>query len=54
MSNKTLDYYNQNAKEFINRTVDADMHYCQDKFIGLLESGAYILDAGCGSGRDSL
>ena len=54
MNNKTLDYYNQNAKEFINRTVDADMHYCQDKFIGLLESGAYILDAGCGSGRDSV
>ena len=54
MSNKTLDYYNQNAKDFISRTVDVDMHYCQDKFIGLLESGAYILDAGCGSGRDSL
>jgi ubiquinone/menaquinone biosynthesis C-methylase UbiE len=54
MSNKTLDYYNQNAKEFINRTVDADMHYCQDKFIKMLETGAYILDAGCGSGRDSL
>ena len=54
MNNKTLDYYNQNAKDFINRTVDADMHYCQDKFIKMLESGAYILDAGCGSGRDSL
>lgn len=54
MNNKTLDYYNQNAGEFINRTVDADMHYCQDKFIKLLKPGAYILDAGCGSGRDSL
>ena len=54
MNNKTLDYYNQNAEEFINRTVDADMHYCQDKYIKLLEPAAYILDAGCGSGRDSL
>ncbi len=54
MNNKTLDYYNQNAEDFINRTVDADMHYCQDKFIKLLEPNAYILDAGCGSGRDSL
>ena len=33
MNNKTLEYYNQNAEDFINRTVDADMHYCQDKFI---------------------
>ncbi len=54
MNNKTLDYYNQNVEDFINRTVDADMHYCQDIFIELLEPNAYILDAGCGSGRDSL
>ncbi len=54
MNNKTLDYYNKNAEDFISRTVDADMHYCQDKFIKMLESGAYILDVGCGSGRDSL
>lgn len=54
MNNKTLDYYNQNTNDFINRTVDADMHYCQEKFIKLLEPNAYILDAGCGSGRDSL
>lgn len=50
----TIDYYNQNAKEFVSRTVNADMHYCQDKFMKLLKQGNYILDAGCGSGRDSL
>lgn len=54
MNDKTIDYYNQNVEEFIRRTVDADMHYCQDQFIKLLEPEAYILDAGCGSGRDSL
>lgn len=50
----TIDYYNQNAKEFVSRTIDADMHYCQNKFMELLNAGDYVLDAGCGSGRDSL
>lgn len=49
-----MDYYNQNAMDFFNRTVNADMQYCHEKFTKLLKSDAYILDAGCGSGRDSL
>ncbi len=52
-NNKTIDYYEKNAKAFVERTIDADMSICQDKFLSLLNAGSYILDAGCGSGRDS-
>lgn len=53
MYDKTINYYNKNAKEFAERTVNADMGFCHSKFIALLRNGSYILDAGCGSGRDS-
>ena len=50
---KTLDYYNQHADDFIANTVDAAFSETQDKFLSKLEKGAYILDFGCGSGRDT-
>ena len=53
MHEETINYYNNNAKEFADRTVNADMGVCQGRFTALLDKGAYILDAGCGSGRDS-
>lgn len=53
MHGKSIEYYNQNTDEFINRTICADMSFCQKKFTELLPPGSYILDAGCGSGRDS-
>lgn len=53
MNNNTIDYYNQNATEFCQRTLELDMSYCQDKFLNYLQKGNCILDAGCGSGRDS-
>ncbi len=53
MHNKTISYYNKNAKEFAERTVNADMGFCYSKFIALLHNKDYIMDAGCGSGRDS-
>ena len=52
MINKTIDYYNQNAYEFVQGTVSVDFKGTQDKFIQLL-SGKKILDFGCGSGRDT-
>ena len=52
--NSTVDYYNQNAEKFYQTTVDADMSDVQDRFLQYLPQGALILDAGCGSGRDSL
>lgn len=51
--NKTLDYYNKNAEEFCQSTVDADMSVCYQMFEKYLQPGAKILDLGCGSGRDS-
>lgn len=52
MNNKTLDYYNQNAKEFVAGTVTVDFNEIQDRFIEKL-SGKNVLDFGCGSGRDT-
>lgn len=50
----TLTYYNENADDFIEGTLSADMSQVQNKFISYLKEGSHILDAGCGSGRDSL
>ena len=33
--------------------MNADMSYERDRFISLLPAGGKVLDAGCGSGRDS-
>ena len=52
MSN-TIDYYDQNAANFIESTQAVDMHLAQDRFLALLPSGSRILDFGCGSGRDT-
>ena len=52
MSNKTIDYYNQNADSFVRGTVSVDFKKTQDKFLRLL-TGKTILDFGCGSGRDT-
>ena len=53
MNDKTLDYYNQNADTFFSGTVSVDFKQTQDKFLDCLNEGAYILDFGCGSGRDT-
>ena len=52
--NQTISYYDKNAEEFCKNTIDADMSFCRDKFLKYLKNGAAILDAGCGSGRDSV
>lgn len=52
--NKTLDYYNEHAKDFIASTAGADMRSVRDEFSRLVAAGGRILDFGCGSGRDSL
>ena len=51
--NKTIDYYNQNADAFVSGTIDVKFTDVQDKFLSYLPFGAYILDFGCGSGRDT-
>lgn len=48
------DYYNNNAKKYFNDTVDADVSELYKPILSRIIKGAHILDAGCGSGRDSL
>ncbi len=49
----TLDYYNQNAEEYCTGTAAADVSVLYAHFEPLLPPKALILDAGCGSGRDT-
>ena len=49
----TCNFYDENADSFFNDTVKADMSYIYQKFLPLLKNGEHILDAGCGSGRDT-
>lgn len=53
MLNKTINYYDTNAKEFVAGTLNVDFKTTQDKFINKLPAKGYILDFGCGSGRDT-
>lgn len=52
-ADQTLSYYNTNAKTFTEGTVNVDFSYTQNKFLDKLNDGAFILDFGCGSGRDT-
>lgn len=52
--NSTLAYYAQNAQNFFDNTYDKEMHGIYEKFLPFIPENGYILDAGCGSGRDSL
>lgn len=49
----TLKYYNINAKDYFDKTVNADMSKAYEFFLKYVKSGR-ILDLGCGSGRDAL
>ena len=46
-------YYDQNAERFFNDTVGVDLSSLQGAFLQHIPKGGFILDAGCGSGRDS-
>jgi len=49
-----MDYYQKNAKEYINKTKDADLSDERNKFLQYMPSKGKILDIGFASGRDSL
>jgi SAM-dependent methyltransferase len=49
----TTSYYDIHADDFVARTCDVDISAIRDVFTGLLPAGSAILDAGCGSGRDT-
>lgn len=49
-----MNYYDENGQEFFDGTVDTDMSSHYDEFLALIPENGSILDAGCGSGRDTL
>ncbi|OAM08438.1 tellurite resistance protein [Acinetobacter baumannii] len=51
---KTIDYYNQFADEFAQATLHVDMERLYQPFLAELPERAFILDVGCGVGRDTL
>ncbi len=68
MQTKTLNYYNTKTKEFIDGTLNVDFTAIQNRFLDklpvpvahsvgtqleTLPQPPYILDFGCGSGRDT-
>lgn len=50
----SIDYYNQNSKQFYENTIETDMKELYGEFLQFIKPGVHILDLGCGSGRDSL
>ena len=54
MADSTIRYYNENARAYFDSTVALDMGKLYGPFLKHLRPGSKVLDAGCGSGRDSL
>lgn len=50
----TIDFYERNADAFYDDTVLTDMTPIYERFLLLVRPRGRILDAGCGSGRDTL
>lgn len=53
-SNRTMEYYDHNAQEYFASTIHLNMEHRYKPFLELMPKHGRILDAGCGSGRDSL
>jgi SAM-dependent methyltransferase len=49
----SIGFYEDNAEDFFRRSVNADMAKGWADFAALVRPGGRILDAGCGSGRDT-
>lgn len=49
----TLDFYDDNAEEYAEKTFSADLSDIRKVFSSYLPANGRILDLGCGSGRDS-
>jgi 2-polyprenyl-3-methyl-5-hydroxy-6-metoxy-1,4-benzoquinol methylase len=53
VSATTINYYDTHAKEYCDLTRHIDLADAYDRFLVALPPDAHILDAGCGSGRDT-
>lgn len=49
----TIEYYDEYAEKFRKDTENLDISLMQDKFLSFLSIGDYVLDFGCGVGRDA-
>lgn len=49
----TLAYYEENAEAYCQKTLHINLKNIYDRFLQLVPEHGYILDFGCGSGRDS-
>lgn len=49
----SIQFYNDNADSFISSTQQVDMSELYQSFLPKIKAHGHILDAGCGSGRDS-
>ena len=54
MKDNTLNYYNNNSKEYFEKTKSAATTALYKEFLENIPAGGSIVDLGCGSGRDSL
>lgn len=54
MADSAIRYYNENARAYFDSTVALDMGKLYGPFLKHLRPGSKVLDAGCGSSRDSL
>lgn len=50
----TLQFYETNAEQFAQDTLDVDMSALYERFLAMLPPSSRILDAGCGAGRDTV
>jgi SAM-dependent methyltransferase len=49
----TIDFYDRRGQDFFDRTVNLNVPQIWQPFVELVPTGGHILDAGCGSGRET-
>jgi len=54
LQDQTIAYYDEHSEEYVERTLDVDLRPLYDRFLKHIPPGEHILDAGSGSGRDTL